>query len=137
VIIGALISAGLITVYAKLPGRLEAFVILLHLRPDDTVQRAESNLLRSLNDDLSAIEMNRCSLSVLGQRELGSLIHLDGRSIVQSNHCLCSSGGANALAKSRQGSGDTRLIAVDSESEASPAEMLDVVAGASLLEQGF
>jgi hypothetical protein len=40
--------AGLVTVYAKLPGQLDAFVILLHLRPDDTVQSAESNLLLNL-----------------------------------------------------------------------------------------
>ena len=40
--------AGLVTLYAKLPGQLDAFVILLHLRRDDTVQSAESNLLLNL-----------------------------------------------------------------------------------------
>ena len=40
--------AGLVTVYAKLPGQLDSFVILLHLRPDDTVQSVESNLLHNL-----------------------------------------------------------------------------------------
>lgn len=45
---GRPIGGGLVTVYAKLPGQFDAFVILLHLRPDDTVQSAESNLLRNL-----------------------------------------------------------------------------------------
>ncbi len=47
---GRPIGGGLVTIYAKLPGRLEAFVILLHLRLDDTVQRVESNLLYSLDN---------------------------------------------------------------------------------------
>ena len=47
---GRPIGGGLVTVYAKLPGELDAFVLLLHLRPDDTVQRVESNLLRNLLD---------------------------------------------------------------------------------------
>src|SRR5271154_1159985 len=41
-------GGGLVTVYAKLPGQLDAFVILLHLRADDTVQSVESNLLVNL-----------------------------------------------------------------------------------------
>ena len=36
------------TLYARLPGELYNFVILLHLRPDDTVKRVESNLLHDL-----------------------------------------------------------------------------------------
>jgi len=45
---GRPVGGGLVTVYAKLPGELDAFVILLHLRPDDTVQSVESNLLVNL-----------------------------------------------------------------------------------------
>ena len=37
-----------VSVYAQLPGELYAFVIVLHLRPDDTVERVESNLLHDL-----------------------------------------------------------------------------------------
>ena len=40
---GKPIGGGLVTVYAKLQGELDAFVILLHLRPDDTVQSAVSS----------------------------------------------------------------------------------------------
>jgi len=47
---GRPIGGGFVTVYAKLPGELDAFVLLLHLRPDDTVQRVESNLLHNLLD---------------------------------------------------------------------------------------
>ena len=45
---GRPIGGGLVSVYAQLPGELYNFVILLHLRPDDTVQRVESNLLHDL-----------------------------------------------------------------------------------------
>ena len=45
---GRPIGGGFVTVYAKLPGEFDAFVILLHLQPDDRVQRVESNLLRNL-----------------------------------------------------------------------------------------
>src|SRR5258706_8723327 len=38
---GRPIGGGFITVYAQLPGELFAFVILLRLLPDDTVQRVE------------------------------------------------------------------------------------------------
>jgi hypothetical protein len=45
---GKPIGGGLVTVYAKLPGELDSFVLLIHLRPNDTVERVESNLLRDL-----------------------------------------------------------------------------------------
>ena len=45
---GRPIGGGLVTVYARLPGELFNFVILLHLRPDDTVRSVESNLLHDL-----------------------------------------------------------------------------------------
>jgi hypothetical protein len=45
---GRPIGNGLVTVYAKLPGELGSFVFLLHLRPNDTVQSVESNLLQDL-----------------------------------------------------------------------------------------
>ncbi len=45
---GRPIGGGLVSVYAELPGELFNFVFLLHLRPDDTVQRVESNLLHDL-----------------------------------------------------------------------------------------
>jgi len=41
-------GGGLVTVYARLPQRMDQFVILLHLRPDDIVRRVESNLLINL-----------------------------------------------------------------------------------------
>jgi hypothetical protein len=68
---GRPIGGGLVTVYAKLPGRLEAFVILLHLRPDDTVQRVESNLLRSLNDARTEQAYDQSALYEIVLRLLG------------------------------------------------------------------
>ena len=45
---GRPLSGGLVTVNAQLPGQTDAYVILLHLRPDDTVRSADSNLLYGL-----------------------------------------------------------------------------------------
>lgn len=45
---GRPLGGGLVTVDAMLPGQTDLFVILLHLRPDDTVRSAESNLLSNL-----------------------------------------------------------------------------------------
>ena len=45
---GRPLGGGLVTVNAKLPDRVNQFVILLHLRPDDTVGSVESNLLGDL-----------------------------------------------------------------------------------------
>jgi len=45
---GKPLGSGLVTVYGRLPERMDQFVILLHLRPDDTVRRVESNLLYNL-----------------------------------------------------------------------------------------
>jgi hypothetical protein len=47
---GRSLGSGLVTVNAKLPDRIDQFVILLHLRADDTVARVESNLLINLID---------------------------------------------------------------------------------------
>jgi hypothetical protein len=47
---GRPVGGGLVTVNAKLPDRVDQFVILLHLRPDDMVARIESNLLINLID---------------------------------------------------------------------------------------
>lgn len=47
---GRPLGGGLVTVNAKLPDRVDQFVILLHLHPDDTVARVESNLLINLID---------------------------------------------------------------------------------------
>jgi hypothetical protein len=47
---GRPLGGGLVSVNAKLPDRVDQFVILLHLRPDDTVLRVESNLLVNLID---------------------------------------------------------------------------------------
>jgi hypothetical protein len=47
---GRPLGSGLVTVNAKLPQRVDQFVILLHLRPDDVVRRVESNLLINLVD---------------------------------------------------------------------------------------
>jgi hypothetical protein len=41
---GRPLNDGLVTVYARLPDRMEQFVILLHLRPDDAVRRIETNV---------------------------------------------------------------------------------------------
>jgi hypothetical protein len=45
---GKPLGGGLVTVYARLPERMNQFVILLHLGRDDTVQSVESNLLLNL-----------------------------------------------------------------------------------------
>jgi hypothetical protein len=45
---GRPLGGGLVTVYGRLPRRMEQFVILLHLRPDDIVRSVESNLLLNL-----------------------------------------------------------------------------------------
>ncbi|MGC2411748.1 MAG: hypothetical protein WA459_03500 [Stellaceae bacterium] len=45
---GRPLGPGLVTIDGKLPGRLEQFVILLHLGPDDRVHSVESNLLLNL-----------------------------------------------------------------------------------------
>src|SRR4051794_31328562 len=45
---GKPLGGGLVTIYGRLPERMDQFVILLHLRPDDTVRGVESNLLYSL-----------------------------------------------------------------------------------------
>src|SRR5215204_971430 len=47
---GRPLGGGLVTVNGKLPQRVDQFVILLHLRPDDIVRRVESNLLINLID---------------------------------------------------------------------------------------
>jgi hypothetical protein len=47
---GKPLGSGLVTVYGRLPERMDQFVILLHLRPDDSVLRVESNLLTDLID---------------------------------------------------------------------------------------
>jgi hypothetical protein len=52
---GRPIGGGLVTVHARLPGELYNFIILLHMRPDDTVESVESNLL----DDLLTAETER------------------------------------------------------------------------------
>ena len=39
---------GLVTVYARLPGHVEPFVILLHVAPDDRIERVEANLLSDI-----------------------------------------------------------------------------------------
>jgi hypothetical protein len=47
---GRPLGGRLVTVNGKLPHRVDQFVILLHLRPDDVVRRVESNLLINLID---------------------------------------------------------------------------------------
>jgi hypothetical protein len=47
---GKPLGGGFVSVHARLPGELDNFVILLHLRPDDTVQSVESNVLDDLLD---------------------------------------------------------------------------------------
>jgi len=45
---GRPLDGGLISLTGKLPGRLEPLVILVHLRPDDTVASVEATLLGNL-----------------------------------------------------------------------------------------
>ena len=45
---GRPLSAGLITLTGKVPGRLEPIVLLIRLRPDDTVISVEASLLGNL-----------------------------------------------------------------------------------------
>ncbi len=45
---GRPLDGGLITLTGKLPGRLEPLVILVHLKPDDTVASVEATLLGNL-----------------------------------------------------------------------------------------
>jgi hypothetical protein len=45
---GRPLGGGLVTVIGRLPERMDQFVILLHLRPDDRVRSVESNLLYNL-----------------------------------------------------------------------------------------
>jgi hypothetical protein len=47
---GKPLGGGLVTVYGRLPERMDQFVLLLHLRPDDTVQSVASNLLHNLTE---------------------------------------------------------------------------------------
>jgi hypothetical protein len=68
---GRPIGGGLVTVYAKLPGQLDSFVILLYLRPDDTVLRVESNLRRSLNDARTEQAYDQSALYEIVSRLLG------------------------------------------------------------------
>jgi len=68
---GRPLGGGLVTVYARLPERMEQFVILLHLRPDDTVQRAESNLLYNLIEAHTEPAYDRSELYEIVWRLLG------------------------------------------------------------------
>ena len=68
---GRPIGGGLVTVYAKLPGELDAFVILLHLRPDDTVRSVESNLLHNLIDAHTEQGYDQSGLYEIVSRLLG------------------------------------------------------------------
>jgi hypothetical protein len=68
---GKPVSGGFVTVYARLPGKLDPFVLLLHLRPDDTVQRVESNLLGSLLDAGTERSYDASGLFEVASRLLG------------------------------------------------------------------
>jgi len=68
---GRPIGGGFVTIYAKLPGEFDAFVLLLHLRPDDTVQRVESNLLHNLIDARTERSYDASKLYDIVSRLLG------------------------------------------------------------------
>lgn len=68
---GKPLGGGLVTVNGNLPGRIEPFVILLHLTPDDTVRRVESNLLGTLNNAHTAEAYDRSALYDIVWRLLG------------------------------------------------------------------
>ena len=62
---------GLVTVYAKLPDRMESFVILLHVGADDRVQRVESNLLHNIIEARTEAAYDRSAFYEIASRLLG------------------------------------------------------------------
>jgi hypothetical protein len=68
---GRPIGGGFVTVYAKLPGEFDQFVLLLHLAPDDRVQRVESNLLHNLIDAQTERSYDASKLYDIASRLLG------------------------------------------------------------------
>jgi hypothetical protein len=68
---GRPLGGGLVTVNAELPGHNDVFVILLHLRPDDTVRGVDSNLLYGLVAATTAAEYDRSGLYEVVRRVLG------------------------------------------------------------------
>ena len=68
---GRPLAGGLVTVNAKLPDRVDQFVILLHLAPDDTVNRVEANLLSNLIDARTESVYDRSAFYDLAWRLAG------------------------------------------------------------------
>ena len=68
---GRPLGGGLVTVNAQLPGKTDAFVILLHLRPDDTVRQADSNLLYGLVEAVTEPVYDRSGLYEIVWRLIG------------------------------------------------------------------
>jgi len=68
---GKPLGGGLVTVNAQLPGQTDVFVILLHLRPDDTVRSADSNLLYGLVEANTETLYDRSGLYEIASRLIG------------------------------------------------------------------
>lgn len=68
---GKPLGGGLVTVTGRLPGRVEGFVILLHLRPDDIVRGVESSLLSDLIDAHTELRYDHTGLYEIVWRLLG------------------------------------------------------------------
>jgi hypothetical protein len=78
---GKPLNDGFVTIYARLPNRVDQFVILLYLRPDDTVARVRSNILHTLRDAVTEPAYDESALYDMVWRLLGrrcpSLVKLD------------------------------------------------------------
>ncbi|HEV2334988.1 MAG TPA: hypothetical protein VGS13_05790 [Stellaceae bacterium] len=68
---GKPLGPGLVTVYARLPGRMNQFVILLHLGPDDRVHRVESDLLLNLIEAHTEEDYDQSALYDIVSRLVG------------------------------------------------------------------
>jgi hypothetical protein len=68
---GRPLGGGLVTVNARLPGQTDVFVILLHLRPDDTVRQADSNLLHGLVEAVTEPVYDSSGLYEIAWRLIG------------------------------------------------------------------
>ena len=68
---GRPLDGGLVTLTGRVPGRLEPTVILIHLRPDDTVKSVEANLPANLITARTADVYDQSGLYEIVSRLLG------------------------------------------------------------------
>jgi hypothetical protein len=78
---GRPLGGRLMSISGRIPGRVDTFLILLHLRPDDTVGRVEAKLLGSLNDARTEAVYDSTAFYEMVSRLLGrrcpALVRLD------------------------------------------------------------